>query len=264
MGQLNTSEIEQTWVLKRILSFFNRAKTPQDITEAVLDNPNVGDEKRGYGIGETVAQRILDQKQKLRPRFFREISQLNGIEGFGQDKLMDLAYSFRLTAAEQFVKNLFDGVIMNNWEVEHQRRVIKDPKVFREITQNPELLRMEVASLLNEVAAKKFGASPLAELAGHMLYDTYLDLYEQEDIGRYAWAIWWYRFDADNWFSFDRIMAVIHSYLGEYWNPDDGIQLALFKGFKGGRIWSSNATDLPVTIAPAEQSITIWRVQLND
>ncbi|MEM7367543.1 MAG: hypothetical protein AAF587_03010 [Bacteroidota bacterium] len=263
MGQLNTADI-QPWVLKRILSFFNRAKTPSDITEAVLDNPNVGEEKLGYGIGETVSQRILEQKKKLRPPFFREVSQLNGIEGLGQDKFMDLVYSFRLTAAEQFVKNLFNGLIMDNWKVEHHSRVIEDLEEFRSKTRNPELLTAEVASMLNELAAKKFGTSPLAELAGQLLNGTYVDLYDGEDIGRYAWAIWWYRFDADNWFSFDRIMQVIQSYLGEYWNADDGIQLALFKGFEGGRIWGSNATDLPVTIAPAEQSITIWRVQLND
>lgn len=263
MGQLSATNI-QPWVINRMLSFLNRAKHPSDITTLVTDNPYTGMKKSGYGIGETVAQRILDRRKELSPSFFKEFSQLNGIEGFGQDKLDDLVYTFRLSSAEQFVQNMFNGVILENWELEHVSKEYKSYDEFVKVTKDPDLLREEVGVLLNQIAELKFEGSPLAGLANRLLQGTYLDIYEMADQAQYAWALWFYRFDSDNWFSFDQVRKAIQAYLEEYWNPDDYTGFALFRGYDGDEVWGSGVFDLPVTFCAAELKLTIWRAELHD
>ena len=55
MGQLSSDGIQPA-VIKRILSFLNRAQSPSDIVETVLDSPDGINPGDGYSIGETVAQ----------------------------------------------------------------------------------------------------------------------------------------------------------------------------------------------------------------
>ena len=261
MGQLSSDTIPP-FVIKRILSFLNRAQTPADIVGKVLDNPNDGN-AGGHTIGETVAQRIIDHRKTLIPIFFLEFSQLNGIEGFGQDKLNDLAYTFRKPTAEVFVEYMFENVIGENWILEHYSREYEDREEFRTVYRDPELRKQAVGEMLNEVAAQKFDKSPLSKLASGLLNNTYQDYYDVEDFARFAWALWFYRFASDNAFTFDRIREAIEIYLGEYW-LNDYTALVLFKGFRGEGVWRSSVADLPVTINTAEQKITIWRAQLFD
>ncbi|MDO1444626.1 hypothetical protein Q0590_00105 [Rhodocytophaga aerolata] len=85
-----------------MLDFLNRARTAEDIAVAepsvgpIIDDPTrrtgrVGG--KGYDIGLKVAQRILDQRKKLGGRF-TDLSQLENIPYFGEDKLHDLVYTF--------------------------------------------------------------------------------------------------------------------------------------------------------------------------
>lgn len=259
MGQLSAEQLP-AWQQKRILSFFNKAKTATDITTTVLDDPNSGG--TGSSIGEVVAKRILAHRNTLIPRFFREFSQLDDVQGLGPDKFKDLAYTFRHTAAEEFTHKLFHGVIHENWKIERHDRVFSDAELFQQISHDPLQLRKVIGEMLLEIAETKFKGDNLLNLVPYLLTDTYLDHYQTQDAGKYAWALWWYRFDSDNWFSFDRICAAIADYLGTYWNEE--IELVLVKGFQGGRLWRSGVTDLPVTLNKAEQTISLWRVELFD
>ena len=85
---------------------------------------------------------------------------------------------------------------------------------------------------------------------------------DNADAAQYAWALWFYRFDADNWFSYDRIREVINQYLSTSWNED--MQLVLVKGFQGRPLWNSGVSDMPVTLTEAEQTISLWRTELWD
>ena len=263
MGQLSYADMP-TWVINRMLSFLNRANHFSDITSLISDNHYSGKQGEGYGIGETVAQRILDRRKELNPRYFNEISQLHNIEGLGQDKLDDLAYTFRLSSAEQFVQNMFNDLLVNNWELEHVSKEYSSFEEFARVTKDPDLLREEVGVLLNQVAALKFGGSPLSGLANRLLEGTYLDVYEIANQAQYAWALWFYRFDNDNWFGFDKVRKIILTYLEEYWNPDDYTGFALFRGYDGEEVWGSGVLDLPVTFSAAELKLTIWRADLHD
>ena len=85
-----------------MLDFLNGARTAEDIAGAepsigpIVDDPTRGTGRvggRGYDVGIKVAQRILDKREKLGGRF-TDLSQLEKIPYFGEDKFHDLVYTF--------------------------------------------------------------------------------------------------------------------------------------------------------------------------
>ena len=101
MGELHTAYVVPN-VANRILDFLNHAKTAVEIAGKepvrgpVLDDLAKGARPgiRGYDIGLTVAKRILIKRNSLAGKVFTDLSQLNGISYFGQDKFDDLAHTF--------------------------------------------------------------------------------------------------------------------------------------------------------------------------
>ena len=81
-------------VLSKILQFFNKAKTPEEIINGISDDPTFGKSKATYGIRPSVAKRILDTRAKLPGNKFAEIQQIDKIPGIGPDTLNDIFYSF--------------------------------------------------------------------------------------------------------------------------------------------------------------------------
>ena len=81
-------------VLSKILQFFNKAKTPEEIINGISDDPTFGKSKTTYGIRPSVAKRILDTRAKLPGNKFAEIQQIDKIPGIGPDTLNDIFYSF--------------------------------------------------------------------------------------------------------------------------------------------------------------------------
>ncbi|NVO10584.1 MAG: baseplate J/gp47 family protein [Bacteroidales bacterium] len=88
---------------EKALEFLNNAKKPENIAGIepqqgpVFDDPNTGygNQIRDYDIGIRVAQRIIDERDKLPGKKFTNTSELLKIYGFGIDKLNDIKYSFR-------------------------------------------------------------------------------------------------------------------------------------------------------------------------
>ncbi|MDX2249546.1 MAG: hypothetical protein SF052_22370 [Bacteroidia bacterium] len=254
------------WVIKKILSFLNKAKTAEDIigpSSPVIDDPDNGG--KGYTIGEAVANRILEKRKSLRPVFFKDVSQLQDIEGFGEDKFADLVYTFRQLSADEFVAAMYKNLIGENWQLEHFSSRIMDTDNFRETVNDPYRLRKFVTEMLSQVAQKTLQNPGLSqEFARGLLANTYLETYDIADYARYAWALWFYRVDADNWFGFDQVRDEVDRYLSTYWSVEDRIDLHFFKGYKSSILMRSNSTDLPVTVCHAEQTISIWRAELFD
>jgi hypothetical protein len=83
-----------------ILEFLNDAPSAaaiagqEHVEGPVFDDPEegYGDQVRDYDIGVTVAQRILNKRNRLGG--FTDLSQLANISHFGRDKFHDLLYSF--------------------------------------------------------------------------------------------------------------------------------------------------------------------------
>ena len=89
-----------------ILDFLNAAPNANAIAGIehqegpVVDDPGrgYGDQVADYDIGVVVAQRIIARRTSVGG--FSDLTQLNGIRGFGADKFRDLLYSFASTVYE--------------------------------------------------------------------------------------------------------------------------------------------------------------------
>ena len=85
-----------------MLDFVNRAPNWLYLSSRgyIVDDPSrgYGDQVEDYGIGRTVARRILDQRNQRPTREFDDLSRLDDVVYFGQDKLDDLAHTLRNNA----------------------------------------------------------------------------------------------------------------------------------------------------------------------
>lgn len=87
-----------------ILEFFNRAKSPYDLTgrdpneEPEAEEMNVRFEGTytEYSIKTSLAQRILAKRKSLPGGIFTELRQLEEVKGFSQNLMDDLVFSFRV------------------------------------------------------------------------------------------------------------------------------------------------------------------------
>ena len=264
MGQFSAAGLE-AWVIKRILAFFNRAITAKDITEGVLkDDPGTGTGK--YVIGEVVAQRILDQRNLLTGRQFTDIEQLMDIQGMGVDKFHDLVYTFSVPAAEAFKEGMYTNVIGENWILEAHTTRFEDSTEFMNLVNDPEAYQKWLAKEIGEIAEEKYGIKNAGKIARKMLNHSCPVDYESGHLASYAFALWFYRFDQDNWFGFEDVREQAELYLDFMPNPEERIALSMYVGFENRNFLahSVTVTDLPVVVNYAEQAITIWTAQLND
>lgn len=256
----------ESWVELRILNFLNAAQTVEDIVGKVLDDPNAGGSAT---IGETVAQRILEKRNSLAPfGRFDSISQLEGIPGLGEDKIRDLIYTFGVRAADAFRKSMYDGIILDNWQLEHHTYYFPSEEEFLLTATIESNFVQHVAYQVEQISLQKFGNEEAAYLANLLAQQSYLDRYDSAHVGSYAFALWFYQFDQDNWFSFERVRTTIEPYLSYYSERNAAYeqQFVLFKGFPNGAtlVRAVTTPDLPVVINPVENAITIWTAALYD
>ncbi len=255
------------WTQIRVLGFLNQARQPKDISNHVLlkDDP-MKHSSSGYTIGETVAQRILDRRAELPGRRFSEFKQLEGIQGLGADKLHDLLHAWRNPVAEMFRDGMYENVIRSNFVLRGHSVAFEDEATFLEVANDPFAFQAWVAMQVEALAERHTEDRRLARMAARLLWHAYLESYPSGGTGALAFALWWYRFDEDNWFSFEQVLAETRHYLDYAFGPHDRRELRLFKGFEnaGVLVDAICPADLPVVIHYAEQSITVWTCQLND
>jgi hypothetical protein len=86
-----------------VLTFLNGANTWQDIAGLepqagpIFDDPEHGIHRpfRGYDIGEVVARNILSKRASLTGNKFTSLKQVDEVRGMGEDKIVDLLFSFK-------------------------------------------------------------------------------------------------------------------------------------------------------------------------
>ncbi|MCW5921108.1 MAG: hypothetical protein KIS77_02105 [Saprospiraceae bacterium] len=248
---------------ERILLFLNHAKSAEDII-----NPNVVQDHQGngYTIGREVAQRLLDKRDKLPGKRFGSINQVLSVAGFGTDKLKDLAHSVAIPAAKHFRGKMYEHVILENWELEHHTVRFDNRKSFLEIAQNIAHLTTWVGMQVELMAAHKLGSPKAARLANLLLQKSQPEFFPDAHYGSFAFALWFYQFDADNWFGFEKVRLVIEEYLTYYTSHAHRLEFCLFRGFENEGVLVNAVTrpDLPVVLNHGEQEISIWTAQLND
>lgn len=257
------------WLEKRILAFFNQANNVGQILDGTIqDDPSDG---AGKTMGRTLAARILRYKNEIRPfRRFMEWEQFDNVPGVGEGTIKDLIYSFGTTAAEAFRKRMYeDNVIYeSNWPLEYFRFEFENKEEFHDLIYDEEAFKGWVCERVAQICTERGVATEKKDLMLADIANAYVDTYHNTiPAPGYALALWFYEFDADNWFSWDRIQEVCGSYFdhhsGAYpWE----MELRFFKGFVQRGIIQPGITpeDLPVVVNWPERAITIWVSALYD
>lgn len=255
------------WVQGRILSFFNYAEGVDEVMATVKDDPSDGP---GRTIGATLAARILRERQKYGFRGFTAFEQLDQIKGVGEGTIKDLVYTFSDTAAEAFRSKMYDDMVIyrENWPLEYFRYEIEDKEEFEKMAFDDALFRSfveeKIVALSEERGIDQAHCTKMVE----NIKTTYIDRYNNSiSAPIYALALWFYEFDADNWFSWERIQEATAVYFDHHAGSDLGeMELRFFKGFRDEGIIRPGITpdDLPVVINWAEQCVTLWFSALYD
>lgn len=257
----------EDWVATRILNFLNYTRDAASIVETVKDDPNSGAPGEGAAIGETVAARILAKRNSLPNRRFSEISELEGIQGFGEDKMRDLIFTFGVRAADAFRDGLFTKqILLENWNLEHHTHYFRTEEELNLIATSKSNLADFIGQEVKKLVAEKKQNKLAGDLAEQIIQGLYQDRHDISHLSSYIFAFWFYQFDQDNWFSFERIRVEIEQYLSYYLNPDDDLALVMFRDFPTGLTLTEGITpnDLLVVINRPERAISIWTAELFD
>ncbi len=253
------------WVAARIVHFFNKVQKPVEIVQGVLDDPN---DRENESFRMSLARRILSVRAGLPINRFNSLAQIDAITGVGPDKMDDLAFTFGVPASLSFEKSLFEtSILLENWTVLRYEWASETEEDYQRIVNDPALFRQTVRQLAVRAAMESAGLSEEEALSKTASLETaYIDTYTNSTSeAAYAFALWFYRFDADNWFSFDRIKNQAQSFFDYHSEPYSSLELRLFKGFDNRTFLSLVVgDDLPVTVNDAERVITIWVVGLAD
>ncbi|MCB9356862.1 MAG: helix-hairpin-helix domain-containing protein [Lewinellaceae bacterium] len=253
------------WVKNRILEFFNRVKVPADIIGRVEDDPSDGP---GRSIGPVLARRIIEYRNRLPVRRFKTFDELDAVPGVGPNTLSDLEYSFDVPAADFFENSLFSNhVLPESWTLLHYEWEANNLSEFRKAVDDEGTFRDIVRSLATRACMETAGMSPEdSGAATEPLLTQYIDAYHNStEEGALAFALWFYRFDADNWFSFERMFQQTSALFGYHAVPLWEMEMRFFKGFKH-RIFTKLIAppDLPVLVNYPEHKVTLWVSGLAD
>lgn len=272
MSQEFSTDLAPEWVLQRVLDFLNRVQSADEIREGIQDDPGTttGDpnnDTRDYGIGATVAQRIIDQRNSLPGRRFRSITQLNGIQGLGADKAHDMIYTMGMSADEAFKRSMYNGVVFEaNFDLDYHYAHFLDEESFVHAMNDHGTLTRTVGQILFDAVLRRTNDRVLANTARNYLNACWMEETNSAHQASYYFAYWFYRFDSDNWFSFDRVRQETEKYLEYYSQHNHRLELRFFKGFEQHGLLAEAITvpDLPVVINYAERRVTIWGAGLRD
>lgn len=256
------------WVQNRIIGFFNWARNVDMILDGTIqDDPADGP---GNTLSRTTAARILRERNLMPRRRFTDLAEIDQIRGVGPATMEDLVYSFGKSADEAFRQSMYESgtIYEENWPLEFFRYTIEDEEIFRNTAQDKILLRRFIEEKVAEACEMRQVPAEDCEAMLRELNEAYIDTYSNSTpAAGYALALWFYEFDADNWFSWERIQEQTLRYFDHNGKTDPWfMELHLFKGFRNRGLIPPGISpdDLPVVVNWAEQAITYWVSALYD
>lgn len=251
---------------QRILSFFNSAQQVSSITNSIIqDDPSDGP---GNTIGPTLAARILRARKVLPRNRFTNLEELDAIPGFGTGTWDDLIYTFGPTAGETFRRKMYEEHVIfeSNWPLWLFEYPIEDPKEFQELATDDLKFRAFIGQQLEQICATEGAQKEHCAQALEAVSTNYLDAFTNStQEAAHAMALWFYRFDADNWFSYEQVFEQTQAYFSFYPDYPWEMDLRFFKGIESTLIEPGiTVSDLPIVINYPEQSISVWMSTLYD
>jgi hypothetical protein len=253
----------QSFEKERILAFVNRAQRVEDLTEPALLKDADG---QGYTIGREVARRILDIRETLPLQRFLGFEQLDAVPGVGRDKLADLAASVAPPAAETFRERMFAQLLGENWSLTPHTTFFDDRRSFFDLVQSNSRFTEWTGGQVEQLALQTVDNQTFGNLVRQLLEKCPLECWDNSHYGAIAFAFWFYRFDADNWFTLERVREETERYLTYYQKHQHRLELRFFKSFPNSRVLvdAISPPDLPVVVNYGEQEVTIWTCALRD
>lgn len=263
MGQIKTDNLNEL-TQKRILHFLNQSFETEQFQQI---KPMLESDK-DYWIGDTVAQRIIEHRSQLPTFRYESLDQLQDIPGFGQDKLDDLVTLLDKPADVYFQERMQRNVLPENFPLSFAQITFENEEAFQEAASNTSLFSNLVAEQVARSLQNDDNTTfqvPL--LAAEILKKSYLDIIDQDYLAPYEMANWFYAFDADNWFSYERVFSECAHYLEGANLYTDRRELRIFRGFPTNLTLASRGISpqrLPVVLNFEEKLITLWWASLFD
>ena len=157
--------------------------------------------------------------------------------------------------AEEFIADMTKDILGENFSLKTFSFTLDEEK-FEKTVGRQLAFRNFVNDRLLDLAAKECA----------LCATTYIDTFSSGLQGAYALALWFFRFDEDNWFSFDQVLEKTKAYLNGVSKWNDRLELRLFKGFslKGILTEAISGPDLPVVVNHGDKTVTIISCELRD
>ena len=260
MTNLSIQGIE-SWKLRRLFDGLNLYNTAEGLAKAVE-----AEFPAGYQFDRIVAQAILDTRARIPGAQYDSIAQLEKVPGLSEAEFQDMVAAFGLPAAELFVRNMYDGVILENWQLQYERIAFPDEITFQETVNDPDEFQSWLLKQVGMLASARTGMTSTRRQAKKSLRKACPETFASGNVASYALALWFYRFDQDNWFSFNQVRTEAEKYLDYFTLFDERTELRLYTGFdnSGTLATAITVTGLPVVVNYAERAITIWSASLFD
>ena len=144
--------------------------------------------------------------------------------------MKDFVFSFSTSAADAFVEAMFGGVILDNWELTHHTTYFETEQAFKNVASNFSNFKSFVADHIKQQSLQQHNNNQLAQQQAVLIEKSYVEIFDIEHYGAIALGFWFYQFDADNWFSFEKIRTVCEQYLGHHASGSDRQELRFFQG----------------------------------
>ncbi len=247
---------------QRLLQMLNRAKRADEVAALVRRSNN----RIGGDLRPKTVEGLMSRRNELPDHVFRDMKQVEELTDFSPQELQNMRDVLDVSAAEFFQEQMAEEVLPGNWQLDSFSATFPNSEAFDETVETRCRFVDFVAKQVVQFGTERFGNSTAAELAGELLKRSYVEHFKDPHYGAYAFAFWFYQFDADNWFAFDQVREVTEQYLNFYPNWEERLELYLFKGFDNAGVLANAVThaDLPVVVNYGEQAVTIWTSQLND
>ena len=208
----------------------------------------------------------MEVRKKKPHQRFSDLRELMEEAQLSADKLLELVQTLQQPADQAFARDMRQSVLASNWFLEPDTTYLRDEVQFRALVDTPSRFTELLSNRVQALAFAQLHHEAAARMAARLLPTCYLETYTEPHLGSHALALWFYRFDQDNWFTYEKVQAACARYLEQGQPHSERLELRLFKGFPSGEtlVQGITAPDLPVVVNYEEQKITLWRCALRD
>ncbi|MCK5682605.1 hypothetical protein KAJ27_00730 [bacterium] len=154
-----------------------------------------------------------------------------------------------------FLESVEKNVLHSNFNFTFMKLKILEKSKFKKISSDKKCFRNYLIDKLNDLNISKNASK---------IDNCFIEVYDSGFLGSLAFALWFMKFDEDNWFSFQQVLTETEKFLADK-TYDDRIELFLLKGLKSDCDNSAiTVEEIPVTLNHSTGLICIWQGKLFD